>query len=177
MQKTVRKILRAVADYDPDYYDMCTDANEQLFAQLYVKRIIRHAEAEGIRAPRTLLEAGCQTGRLVVPFAKQGFQVTGIDTSRFALRRARTHAKAAGVEATFVQGDLTKILAQRPQQQFDIVLCAEVIYLSREHREMLRALAGAAIGQARVELDGVGEFGDRGLRIGIDMIDQTERHV
>ena len=158
MQKTVRKILRVVANYDPDYYDMYEDANEAFFAQLYVPRILQHAEAAGIRPPAagsatgvpsiadrrpTLLEAGCQTGRLAIPFAKMGFRVTGIDTSPFALRRARAHAKAAGADATFIQGDLIERLRSRPRPQYDIVVCAEVVYLSRRYGEMLEALAGA----------------------------------
>src|SRR3989338_8532648 len=99
MQKTVRKLLRAVADYDPDYYDMYADPNEAFFAQLYLERIRRHAEAAGIRSGAAVLEAGCQAGRLVVPMAKMGFAVTGVDTSGFGLRRAREHAKQAGVNA------------------------------------------------------------------------------
>src|SRR3989338_3141125 len=114
MHKTVRKVLRAVADYDPDYFDMYADAAEAVFARLYVERVLRHASAAGIRPPSTLLEAGCQAGRLVVPFAKAGFRGTGIDTSGFALRRAREHAKAAGVEAAFIQGDLLQVLSRRP---------------------------------------------------------------
>ena len=213
MRRLVRKVLRAVADYDPDYYDMYADPNEAFFAQLYVERIKRHAEEAGIhppatepgtpptggvgdgsaegRSPRptepgypavggvgegraergarrptkpgapcvarggegsagvggrprpTLLEAGCQAGRLVIPFAKLGFRVTGIDTSRYALRRAQEHAKAAGVEATFVRGDLMEVLRRDPKRLFDIVVSAEVLYLSPRYREMLQALAGA----------------------------------
>ena len=143
MHKTVRKVLRAVADYDPDYFDMYADQAEAMFARLYVERILRHASAAGIRPPASLLEAGCQAGRLVVPFAKAGFRVTGIDTSGFALRRAREHAKAAGVEAAFVQGDLLTVLRRRPAPQFDLVVCAEVVYLSPQHRQMLEALAAA----------------------------------
>jgi len=143
MQKTVRKVLRAVADYDPDYYDMYADPNEAWFARLYVERIAQHADAAGIRVPATLLEAGCQAGRLVVPLAKRGFQVTGIDTSGFALRRAREHAKAAGVEAAFIQGDLLQVLRRRPAPQFDVVVCAEVVYLSPRYRQMLETLAAA----------------------------------
>ena len=142
MKRTVRKVLRAVANYDPDYYDMHDDANETLFAQLYIERIIRHAEAVGIRPPATVLEAGCQAGRLVIPLAKQGFQVTGVDTSGFGLRRAQAHARAAGVEATFVRGDVVDVLRRQPRQ-FDLVVCAEVVYLSRNYREMLQALAQA----------------------------------
>ena len=143
MQKTVRKILRAVADRDPDYYDMYADPNEAWFARLYVERILQHADAAGIRPPASLLEAGCQAGRLVVPLAKRGFRVTGIDTSGFALRRAREHAREAGVDAAFVQGDLQKVLQRRPERRFDVVVCAEVVYLSPRYREMLEALASA----------------------------------
>lgn len=143
MQKTVRKILRAVADHDPDYHDMYADASEAFFARLYLERITQHAKAAGIRPPATLLEAGCQAGRLVVPFAKLGFQVTGIDTSRFALRRAREHIKAAGVEATFIKGDLIDVLRKHPETRYDIVVCAEVAYLSRAYRTMLQVLADA----------------------------------
>lgn len=192
MQKTVRKILRAVADYDPDYYDMYADDNEASFARLYVERIARHAEAAGILPPATepghpakvlwrggrgsagaagggatepgaprcarggdgsagvggrprprLVEAGCQAGRLVVPLAKLGFQVTGIDTSGFALRRANAHARTARVEATFVRGDLLDVLSRDQRAQYDLAVCAEVVYLSPRYREMLHALARA----------------------------------
>src|SRR3989338_4904789 len=85
MQKVLRKVLRTVANHDPDYYDMYLDPNEAFFAKLYVKHIMRHAAEAGIHPqdaagggslrPR-ILEAGCQAGRLVVPFAKLGFDVT-----------------------------------------------------------------------------------------------------
>jgi len=143
MQKIVRKVLRAVADYDPAYYDMYTDPHEAFFAKLYVERIRQRAEEAGLRPPATVLEAGCQAGRLVVPLAALGFQVTGIDTSGFALRRAQAHAREAGVGATFIQADLMKFLQGAPQRQYDIVVCAEVIYQSPRFRAMAQVLAGA----------------------------------
>ena len=167
MQRVVGKILRAVADYDPDYYDMYADPNERFFAQLYIDRISEAASAIGIRPPATepgaprdalggdgsagvggrprptLLEAGCQAGRLVIPFAQRGFQVAGIDTSGFALRRARAHAREAGVSARFVQGDLMEELGRHPEWQYDIVVCAEVVYQSTQWRLMVERLAGA----------------------------------
>lgn len=142
MKRAVRKVLRAVANYDPDYYDMHEDANETLFAHLYLEHILQHAEAAGIRPPATILEAGCQAGRLVIPLAKQGFRVTGVDTSGFGLRRAQAHAKAAGVEAAFIRGDIIEVLRRQPQS-YDLVICAEVVYLSPDYRQMLQALAGA----------------------------------
>lgn len=143
MQKTVRKVLRAVADYDPDYYDMYEDANERFFARLYLEPILEWAQRLGIQPPATLLEAGCQAGRLVVPLAKQGYRVTGVDTSGFALRRARRHAQAAQVEAEFVEGDIVNVLARHPEWQYDVVVCAEVVYLARQYRQILQALAHA----------------------------------
>jgi SAM-dependent methyltransferase len=143
MQKALRKILRAVADYDPDYYDMYADPNETLFAQLYVRRILRHAEAAGIRPPAAALEAGCQAGRLVIPLARHGFAVTGVDTSGFALRRAREHARAEGVEAAFIQGDVMELLRRHPERRYELVVCAEVAYLSPRYRELIGSLARA----------------------------------
>lgn len=143
MHRRLRKILRAVADYDPEYFDMYADPNETWFARLYLERIRSHAEAAGIRPPATVLEAGCQAGRLAVPLAQAGFRVTGIDTSGFALRRARQHAKRVGTELTLVRGDVMKVLPARSGQQYDMAICAEVLYLSAQYRDMLRLLRNA----------------------------------
>jgi SAM-dependent methyltransferase len=143
MKKGLRKLLRAVADCDPDYYDMCADPNERWFAQLYIERIRQRAEEAGIRPPATLLEAGCQAGRLVVPFARLGYRVTGIDTSRFAIRRAREHAREAGVTATWLRGDLVTVLQRPHTPLYDIVVCAEVLYQSPRYRQMLEVLAAS----------------------------------
>ena len=143
MHQIVRKLLRTVANHDPAYYDMYADPHEACFARLYVERIAHAAAEAGIRQPATLLEAGCQAGRLVVPLAQRGFRVTGIDTSGFALRRARRHARESGVAAAFRRGDLLEVLRRTPGCAYDVVVCAEVLYLAPNFREMVRALAGA----------------------------------
>ena len=78
----------------------------------------------------------------MVPLAKLGFAVTGIDTSGFALRRAMKHASAEGVRARFIRGDLLGVLQAQPER-YDIVLCAEVLYLCPQYRAMLQVLARA----------------------------------
>ncbi len=143
MKKMLRKVLRAVADVDPDYFDMYADPQEACFARLYLERIRCHAAAAGIAPPASIVEAGCQAGRLVVPLAREGYAVTGIDTSGFALRRARAHAKRAGVQAAFVRGDLGAVLARDPSRRYDMAVCAEVLYLTPRYRELLAMLAGA----------------------------------
>ena len=143
MNKVLRRVLRSTAGYDPEYYDMHQDGNERFFGRLYVERILQHAEAAGIHPPATVLEAGCQAGRLVVPLAQRGFRVTGVDRSGFALRRARSHTRAAGTEATFIQGDVLGVVRRQSGRHYDLVICAEVVYLAQEYREILNALAGA----------------------------------
>ena len=143
MQKIVRKVLRAVVDYDPDYYDMYANSTEMFFAQLYLERILERATVSGIQPPATILEAGCQAGRFVVPLAQRGFTVTGIDTSHYALRRAKEHVREAKVRARFIRGDLVSVLRAHPDWQFDLVICAEVVYLSPRYRDMLTTLVHA----------------------------------
>jgi SAM-dependent methyltransferase len=64
-------------------------------------------EAFAQRTGGPLLEPGCGTGRLLVPLAGAGYDVTGVDLSPEMLRIARTKAEAAGVadRVTLVQGD------------------------------------------------------------------------
>jgi len=54
-----------------------------------------------------LLELGCGTGRLLVPLAQAGYEVTGVDASPCMLDIARTKAEAAGVSARvkLIEGD------------------------------------------------------------------------
>lgn len=143
MRRLIRKALRALVDYDPAYYDMGADANERCFAQLYLARILARGRELGLRPPASVLEAGCQAGRFVVALAQEGFRVTGVDTSRFGLRRAKGYLRQAGVQAELIQGDILAVLAHRPQRQFDLVLCLEVLYLCPNYREILHALVRA----------------------------------
>ena len=143
MQKVVRKLLRAVAGYDPAYYDMYADSNEAFFARLYLARMLRHLREAGLIPPAHILDVGCQTGRLAIPLARHGFQVTGVDTSGFALRRARRHAARAGVSVRWWHGDVLEVLARAANERFDAIVCAEVLYLARNYRAMLEAMAAA----------------------------------
>lgn len=47
--------------------------------------------------PGRLIDLGCGTGRLLVPFARRGFRVLGVDLSEEMLRVAGEKAAAAGV--------------------------------------------------------------------------------
>lgn len=62
--------------------------------------------AQALDAGPTVLELACGTGRLAIPLALSGLDVTGVDVSDVMLRTARAKAAAAGARCTFVRGDM-----------------------------------------------------------------------
>jgi SAM-dependent methyltransferase len=53
-----------------------------------------------------VLELACGTGRVTIPIAKSGFDVTGIDISSGMLNSAAVDAAQAGVKMNFIKGDI-----------------------------------------------------------------------
>lgn len=53
-----------------------------------------------------VLELGCGTGRIAIPLAQAGLEVTGLDMAEGMLARAREKATALGVDVTWVHGDV-----------------------------------------------------------------------
>jgi SAM-dependent methyltransferase len=68
---------------------------------------------------RTVVDAGCGTGRHAAFLAERGFDVTGIDTSEAMIEVARSRTD----KATFEVADL---LSWRPSAPVDAVLCRGV---------------------------------------------------
>ena len=139
MTPLLRKSLRALFGYDPAYCDMYLDEEESFFAKLYLQAMEHGFASSGNGSSLTLLDAGCQAGRLAIPLAKKGHHIVGVDTSRFALRRARHHSRSAGVEVRWVRGDILRVLPKFPRGFFNGILCIEVLYLRRNFRTILTA--------------------------------------
>lgn len=59
---------------------------------------------------KTLLDLGCGTGGDSLMMARQGYQMTGLDYSTAALRRAHAKAEAETLNVRFVQGDMAEPL-------------------------------------------------------------------
>src|SRR6516165_1271920 len=72
--------------YDQELAGSAMFVADQRFAERYFDR------------PGRLIDLGCGTGRLLVPFARRGFWVLGVDLSEEMLRVATAKARAAGVE-------------------------------------------------------------------------------
>ena len=72
--------------------------------------------------PGRLLDLGCGTGRLLIPFARRGYEVLGVDLSEEMLRVAGTKAAAEGVSAQFLRANITE-LDGLPGGGFDYAAC------------------------------------------------------
>ncbi|MGZ4208737.1 MAG: class I SAM-dependent methyltransferase [Actinomycetota bacterium] len=71
--------------------------------------------------PRAI-DLGCGTGANSVYLAEHGFDVTGIDFSPVAVRKARARAAERGVTVNFVQGDLTTFPIPGVSGPFDLLV-------------------------------------------------------
>jgi cyclopropane fatty-acyl-phospholipid synthase-like methyltransferase len=74
---------------------------------------------EGRIEPGRAITLGCGVDRETIYLAKKGFEVTGLDFSPTAIKKARRRAKAAGVEAPFIVDDLTNL--RNVSGTFDLV--------------------------------------------------------
>lgn len=52
-----------------------------------------------------ILELACGTGRITIPLAQEGFEITGLDISQAMLEQARLKADRAGVKVQWLEGD------------------------------------------------------------------------
>ncbi len=56
-----------------------------------------------------ILDMACGQGRHALELAKQGFAVTGVDSSSVLIRAAKDRAKKAGLKINFIEGDMRSI--------------------------------------------------------------------
>jgi SAM-dependent methyltransferase len=82
---------------------------------------LRFAE-EHFPSPGWLIDLGCGTGRLAVPFARRGFRAVAVDLSEEMLRVAGEKAAAAGVAVHRVQANLVELDGLR-DGTFDYAAC------------------------------------------------------
>jgi SAM-dependent methyltransferase len=92
---------------------------------------------EAIRSGGAVLELACGTGRLLVPMAEAGLQVTGVDIVRPMLDRASAKAKDARVQVELVQGDMRGVHLGR---RFAMVMIAHNSMLHLASLDDFRAL-------------------------------------
>ena len=103
--------------YDfPQYYDMAfrdETANEVRFLQAAFERYAQ-------RPVRSVLEAGCGSGRLVTALARKGYMVWAFDCNRHALEYAARRLARSKLRAHLFQADLADFDLPTP---VDAALC------------------------------------------------------
>jgi SAM-dependent methyltransferase len=82
---------------------------------------VRFAE-EYFPAPGWLVDLGCGTGRLLVPFARRGFRVLGVDLSEEMLHVTGEKAAAAGVTVHRLKANVVELDGLR-DLSFDYAAC------------------------------------------------------
>lgn len=103
--------MRAAEELSTVYRDA---AHYDLLAQMTAPADLPFYERLAGEHGGPILELGCGTGRISIPLAQLGHRVTGVDLSAPLLDRARLKAHAAGVDVTFVHGDVCELdLAER----------------------------------------------------------------
>jgi SAM-dependent methyltransferase len=101
-----------VTDWDGDEY-------QRRFDDLAAKGMDVHGEADFVMryAPRTVLDAGCGSGRVAIELARRGVDVVGVDVSASMLAAAAERAP----DIEWVESDLTALNLGRT---FDVVVMA-----------------------------------------------------
>ncbi|MEM9075976.1 MAG: class I SAM-dependent methyltransferase [Bacteroidota bacterium] len=66
----------------------------------------------------SILELCCGTGRLTIPLAKEGYNITGLDFTSSMLEKAKAKAAKSGLEIPFIKGDMRTF---RLEERFDLI--------------------------------------------------------
>lgn len=119
------RLLRRYFDWrhrDPDPWGYATETYE-IFKYRRTLELLPAPEFDRI------LDVGCSEGLFTCQLAEtyRSASVVGLDTSERALARARARAEAgpAGSRIRFLTMDL---LSERPEGEFDLVVCGETLY-------------------------------------------------
>lgn len=120
------------------------DRREALFMDDIILKAHLDREIESrLDTCHTVLDAGAGTGRLTIPLASRGFEVTHLDVSLSMLGKAKENATNAGFcdSITFVHGKLGD-LSQFDDGAFDLVICcdAPISYVYPNHLKAIEEL-------------------------------------
>lgn len=85
-----------------------------------LRRLVEDGRLEA-KPGDTAIDLGCGTGAMTLYLAQSGWTTTGVDFSPVATRKAAQRAREAGVEITFVNGDLASDVIPGAEGPFDLL--------------------------------------------------------
>lgn len=95
--------------YDANIYDGLNTFLSDL--QFYKKWMPKNKDAK-------ILELCCGTGRLTLPIAMEGYNISGVDYTSSMLKQAKAKASKAGLKMNFIEADIRTL---NLQDKFDLV--------------------------------------------------------
>lgn len=87
-----------------------------------IAKLLDREERNRARPFGSALDLGCGSGLWTVELARRSWQVVGVDNVRKALSTARERAKAAGVDAHFIHGDVTALQESGVGSDFNFLI-------------------------------------------------------
>ena len=112
-------------------YDLFADDFDHAKWAEYYRALLRRAGVEA----KSLVDAGCGTGRMTVELAREGARVVGVDISEEALEVARENAARNGLNARFEAHncfDLLRELADAGEKHDLVILDPPAFTKSRQ---------------------------------------------
>jgi len=123
------------------YYDL-THADLTEDVDYILKLIGTKAASTSSAQDVSIIELGCGSGRILLPLARAGYAITGIDTSTAMLARAqeRLHAEPTAIQqrVTLLEADMTQFKAQ--DNSFDWAIMPYNTFMHLEPSQMSLAL-------------------------------------
>lgn len=127
--------------YFPVQYDSGEHAAEAYYASVYLEHIRRALASIG-SGPLRIVCGGCGTGRIAIPLAEDGHEVTGVDHYQDSLRVAALNAERAGVDVRLIDARMLPAVSSLPAQAYDAVLGIESMYMHRDLPGLISGLSG-----------------------------------
>ena len=85
-----------------------------------------------------VLEIGCGEGGNLLPLARMGCRVTGVDLASGKIDNARAFFAEAGAEGTFISSDIFQV--KELEATFDLIICHDVLEHIGDKRRFLADL-------------------------------------
>ena len=115
--------------YDGNVYDgMNTDLTDLKFYQKWMP------DSKDAR----ILELCCGTGRLTLPIAKAGYNISGVDITRSMLEQAKLKASEIGLAVDFIQADIRTL--DLPEKYDLIFIPFNSIHHLYQNKDLFKAL-------------------------------------
>jgi len=106
--------------YDANIYDGMNTNLADL--QFYKRWLPKNKDAR-------ILELCCGTGRLTLPIAKDGYNISGVDYTSSMLEQAKVKALEGGLEVEFIEADIRTLDLPKNTTLFLFHLIQSIIYI------------------------------------------------